>query len=125
MNEQQKRQLKERYKFASTYYGVIQIQNTRNKKIFIETVANLHNRWGYYQLNLNQNFYHGTPLQEDWLKDGPAAFTYTVLWQKETNDVVNMRQTLKELQDQWLKKLQPFGDHGYNRRPLRWEYEND
>ncbi|WP_231921701.1 GIY-YIG nuclease family protein [Levilactobacillus zymae] len=69
MNEQQKQKLREAYKFAPTYYGVIQIENTRNHKIFIDTVANLHNRWGYYQLNLNQNFYHGTPLQADWLKD--------------------------------------------------------
>lgn len=122
MNSQQKQRLKAAYKFAPTYYGVIQIENTRNRKIFIDTVANLHNRWGYYQLNLNQNFYHGTPLQADWLKDGAAAFTYTVLWKADAADVVNMRQTLKTLQDKWLRRLTPFGDRGYNHRPRRWDY---
>ncbi|WP_235714804.1 hypothetical protein [Levilactobacillus namurensis] len=57
------------------------------------------------------------------LRDGPDAFAYTVLWRADAADVVNMRQTLKTLQDKWLRKLMPFDERGYNHRPLRWTYD--
>ncbi|MFC6164997.1 GIY-YIG nuclease family protein [Lactiplantibacillus dongliensis] len=121
MDTEHKKQLRAAYKLAPTYYGVIQIKNRRNQKIFIDTAANLHNRWHFYQLNLDKNFYRDTPLQLDWNSQAPTDFDYTVLWQAETADVTNMRQTLKTLKLKWLAKLKPFDDQGYNRRPKDWE----
>lgn len=95
------------YKATPAKYGVIQIKNTKNGKTFIDTVANTHNRWGYYRLNLNKNFYRTSPLQADWNTFGESAFTYEVLWEEETTEVTNLRQTLKDLKQTWLAKCQP------------------
>ncbi|MCT3292987.1 GIY-YIG nuclease family protein [Lactiplantibacillus pentosus] len=121
MQPAEKHDLQQRYKLAATYYGVIQITNERNHKIWIDVVPNLHNRWAFYQLNLNKNFYRANPLQTDWNQQTPADFSYQVLWQKETTAVTNMRATLKELKNKWLHDLQPFDEHGYNRRPKDWQ----
>lgn len=121
MDSNRKEELRQAYKLATTYYGVIQIENTRNHKIWLDTVPNIHNRWAFYQLNLNKDFYRNIPLQADWDAQNGEDFVYTVLWKEETVDVVNMRQTLKDLKVKWFKKLQPFDDRGYNRRPKDWE----
>ena len=121
MQSAEKRVLQRKYKLTPTYYGVIQITNERNHKIWIDTVSNLHNRWAFYQLNLNKNFYRSNPLQTDWNQQTAADFSYQILWQKEATDVTNMRTTLKALKTKWLHDLQPFDDHGYNRRPKDWQ----
>lgn len=105
------------YKQQPTYYGVIQLTNTQNHKIYIDAVPNTKNRWTYYQMNLNNHFYGHSPLQADWDQYGEAAFELTVLWEAKTDDVTDMRTTLKELKHKWLTKLQPFGDRGYNQLP--------
>ncbi|WP_225417968.1 DUF2087 domain-containing protein [Levilactobacillus huananensis] len=102
-----RKEIIQNYKAAPTYYGVIQIKNNQNGKTFIDVARNIHNRWGYYQTNLNGNFYHDTALQADWNALGAEAFTYSVLWKADTADVDNLRQTLKELKAKWLDKCQP------------------
>lgn len=114
MDPQHRKELIQSYKAAPTYYGVIQITNQINGKIFIDTVANLHNRWYFYQTNLNKNFYRHTRLQADWNEYGADNFNFEVLWQKETTDVENMHTTLKQLKRTWFDKCQPFGERGYN-----------
>lgn len=125
MDSKRKQQLQAAYKMAPTFYGVLQIENQVNHKIFIDVVPNLHNRWAFYQLNLNKNFYRDAPLQADWNAQNGEHFTYTVLWKKDAADVTNMRATLKELKNKWLHRLTPFDDRGYNRRPTDWEETND
>jgi len=121
MQTEHRQALQQAYKMAPTYYGVIQIKNERNQKIWIDTVSNLHNRWNFYQLNLNKNFYRNSSLQTDWNELGADVFAYSVLFKEDTSDVQNMRATLKELKTKWLHQLQPFDEHGYNKRPKDWE----
>lgn len=118
MDAEKKKELIRNYKQAPTFYGVIQLKNNTNGKIFIETVPNTKNRWTYYQLNLNNNFYVGTPLQNDWNAQSGENFSYEVLWEKKTDDVTDMKRTLKKLKKEWFEKLQPFDDRGYN-QPLK------
>ena len=118
MDAQRKKELMQAYKAAPTYYGVIQITNRQNGKIFIDTVPNIKNRWFFYQTNLNKNFYRNTPLQRDWNELGSDQFSFQILWKKENDDVMNMHDELKQLKREWLLKLQPFGERGYNKRPL-------
>lgn len=118
MDAQRKKELMQAYKAAPTYYGVIQITNRQNGKIFIDTVPNIKNRWFFYQTNLNKNFYRNTPLQRDWNELGADQFSFQILWKKENDDVMNMHDELKQLKRKWLLKLQPFGERGYNKRPL-------
>lgn len=69
-----RKQLIQDYKLQPTYYGVIQITNTVNHKIYIDTVPNTKNRWAYYKVNLNNHFYVNSPLQADWEAYGEDAF---------------------------------------------------
>ncbi|MFV0561308.1 MAG: GIY-YIG nuclease family protein [Enterococcus sp.] len=118
MDEKRKKQLQEEYRMMPTYYGIIQIKNEANGKIFIEAVPNIKNRWNYYKLNLNNNFYKNTPLQADWIIYNEEDFSFEVLWKKKTDDVVNMKEELKKIKKEWLEKLQPYDDKGYN-KPMR------
>ncbi|MHA3067221.1 GIY-YIG nuclease family protein [Lacticaseibacillus saniviri] len=117
MNKDEKKQKIQLYKQESTYYGVIQIKNSHDGKVYIDTVPNVKNRWHFYQLNLNRHFYRDTPLQRAWDEEGADAFTFEVLWQEKADDVINMRQTLKDLKIKWLNKLQPYNQNGYNQPP--------
>ncbi|WP_461227149.1 GIY-YIG nuclease family protein [Lacticaseibacillus suihuaensis] len=107
MNTEAKKALRQAYKLAPVEYGVIQIENTVNHRRFIAAVPNIKNRWTYYKLNLNRGAYHDTQLQADWDAMGPAAFAYSVLWYAKTDDVVNMRSTLKDLTAEWTAKVKP------------------
>ncbi len=115
--KQDRKAIIQAYKVQPTYYGVIQITNTVNHKIYIDAVPNTKNRWVFYKLNLNNHFYGQSALQVDWDKYGEAAFEFDVLWQKKTDDVLNMRAELKALKQKWFTKLQPFGPRGYNTPP--------
>lgn len=106
-----KKELIQQYKATPTFYGVIQIKNNLTGETFIDVARNLHNRWGYYQTNLNGNFYHDTPLQDDWNRLGADNFSYAVLYKKDTADVDNLRQTLKDLKADWLEKCHPTYNH--------------
>ncbi|MFD1432009.1 GIY-YIG nuclease family protein [Lacticaseibacillus yichunensis] len=116
MNEDRKTKIRD-YKLQPTYYGVIQLTNTVTHKIYIDAVPNTKNRWGYYQTNLNNHAYGQTALQRDWDEYGADAFTYKVLWEEKTDDVANLRHAVKLLKEEWLERLQPFDDRGYNTRP--------
>jgi len=117
MQKDQRKQAIRDYKLQSTYYGVIQIKHIPDGKIWIDVVPNIKNRWTFYQLNLNRHFYINSPLQAAWDQDGADAFEFEVLWQHKADDVENMRQTLKALKAEWLEKLKPFDERGYNQRP--------
>jgi ssDNA-binding Zn-finger/Zn-ribbon topoisomerase 1 len=118
MNSERKKELMQQYKAMPTFYGIIQIKNTKNGKIFIDAVPNTKNRWTFYKLNLENNFYSNTPLQQDWNTYGEAAFAYEVLWQKDSEKVSNMKAKLKKIKKEWFDQLQPFGEAGYN-KPLK------
>lgn len=107
MDKAQQKHLTQAYKLAPTKYGVIQIQNRTNHKRFIAAVPNIKNRWHFYQLNLDMNRYPGSDLQTDWNATGADNFDYSVLWEKDTTDVVSMRATLKTLREDWFAKLNP------------------
>ncbi|GKT03876.1 GIY-YIG nuclease family protein [Furfurilactobacillus sp. WILCCON 0119] len=114
MNPQRKQQLLDEYAQIKVYYGVIQIKNKQNGKIYIAAVPNLKNRWSFYQQNLDNGSFPVHQLQADWKTFGRENFEFTELYRKDAADVLNLRQTLKDLREEWLAKLQPFGDRGYN-----------
>jgi len=114
MDKQKKKEMKLEYKEMETFFGVIQIKNIENGKIFIDAVPNLRNRWHFYKLNLNNQFYINTDLQKDWNNYGEDHFVYDVLYKKEASKVENVRLEVKKIKDEWLEKLQPYGESGYN-----------
>ncbi|MHC5280258.1 GIY-YIG nuclease family protein [Listeria kieliensis] len=115
MDAKRKKELLQQYKEMKTYYGVIQLKNDQNGKIFIDTVPNLKNRWSYYVMSLDSNRHPNKQLQEEWNAFGKEHFNYQVLFEKPNTDVTDMKFELKQLKKKWLEKLQPFGQQGYHK----------
>ncbi|MDD9267757.1 GIY-YIG nuclease family protein [Paenibacillus sp. GCM10023248] len=119
MDKSRRKELQEQFKEIKTYMGVIQIKNQVNGKIFIDSHSNLKNKWMTIQMQLDMGRFANLQLQKDWTELGGDSFTYEVLEQKETDQVTDMRWELKLMEKPWLEKLQPYGDRGYNKLPLK------
>lgn len=115
MDKQRRKELQEEYKQIKIYMGVIQVTNHTNGKIYIASYPNLKNRWLTIKAQLDMGRFVNSQLQRDWKELGSSVFTYEVLEQKETNDVSDVRWTVKQLEKLWLEKLQPYGDKGYHK----------
>ena len=117
MDKQRRKELLEQFKQIKTYMGVIQIKNNVNGKIYIASFSNLKNRWFTIKAQLETGRFANLQLQKEWKDFGAEAFTYEVLEEKETDEVVDMKWELKKMEKPWLEKLQPYGDRGYNKPP--------
>lgn len=119
MDKERRKELLEEYKKIKTYMGVVQITNKVNGKVFIAGYPNLKNKWSTIQSQLDMGMHVNSALQKDWNELGQQAFSYTVLEQKEADEVNDVRWELKQMEKSWLEKLQPYGDKGYNKRPKK------
>ncbi|TQR46135.1 GIY-YIG nuclease family protein [Paenibacillus popilliae] len=117
MDMNKRKELIEAYKQIKTYMGVVQIKNTVNGKIYIDSYPNLKNKWLTLQMQLDMGRFANAQLQKDWKEFGSSAFTYEILEQKETDKVSDIRWEVKQIIKPWLEKLQPYGDKGYNKPP--------
>jgi hypothetical protein len=117
MDKQRRKELQEEYKQVKNYMGVAQITNNTNGKIHIAGYPNLKNRWLTIKGQLAMGMHANSELQKDWIEQGPEAFTYEVLEQKESAEVTDMKWELKKMEKLWMEKLQPYGDKGYNKPP--------
>jgi len=117
MDMNKRKELIEAYKQIKTYMGVVQITNTVNGKIYIDSYPNLKNKWLTLQMQLEMGRFANAQLQKDWKEFGSSAFTYEILEQKETDKVTDIRWEVKQIIKPWLEKLQPYGDKGYNKPP--------
>lgn len=117
MDKKKRKELLEKYKQIKTYTGVIQITNTSNGKIYIDSYPNLKNKWVTLRDQLDMGRFANSELQKDWKELGADAFTYEVLEEKATDKIIDMRWELKKIKKLWLEKLQPYGEKGYNKPP--------
>jgi hypothetical protein len=119
VDKQRRKELQEEYRQIKIYMGVVQIKNNKNGKIFIAAYPNLKNKWLTLQGQLKMGMYPNLQLQSDWKELGPEAFSYEVLEEKDTEDITDMKWELKQIIKPWLEKLQPYGDRGYNKLPIK------
>lgn len=117
MDMKRRKELLEQYKQIKTYYGVIQVTNTANGKIFLNSYPNLKNKWLTLKAQLDMGTHANAELQKDWKEFGPETFTYEVLEQKDLSKVTDRKWELKQILKPWLEKLQPYGEKGYNKPP--------
>lgn len=115
MEKKSRKELQEEYKQLKTYMGVIQITNNVNSKIYVDAYPNLKNKWLSIQGQLVMGRHVNSKLQKDWNELGPEVFTYEVLEEKEADKATDKRWELSQMEKQWLEKLQPYGDKGYNK----------
>jgi len=117
MEKNRRKELLEEYSQIKTIMGAIQITNKVNGKIFVDTYPNLKNKWIMIQSQLDMGRFANLQLQKEWKEFGAESFTYEVLEEKEADEVKDRKWELKQLEKQWLEKLQPYGDRGYNKPP--------
>jgi hypothetical protein len=117
MDMKRRKELQEEYKQLKTYMGVTQITNIKNGKIYISSFPNLKNRWLTLQGQLVMGMHVNAELQKDWNELGPESFSYEVLEKKDANGHIDKKWELKQMEKQWLEKLLPYGDKGYNKPP--------
>ncbi|MEN6324856.1 MAG: GIY-YIG nuclease family protein [Syntrophomonas sp.] len=111
-----KKELKQKYKEIKTEAGVFQVRNTQNQKILVDSTRNLKTLNGkLFQLNTGV-YPTNQRLTEELQQYGPNAFVIEVLevLEKPEDPFFDEKDALKKMQAQWMEKLQPFGDRGYN-----------
>ncbi|SEM72034.1 GIY-YIG nuclease family protein [Lihuaxuella thermophila] len=113
-----KKELKLQFKESKPHAGVYQIKNTQNQKIFVGSTMNLKTLNGK-RFELNAGTSPNKSLQNEWKKYGEEAFVFEVLevLKEKKDGPFNKKEALKSLEKKWLDRLQPYGDHGYNRKP--------
>jgi hypothetical protein len=60
-------------------------------------------------------------LQSDWNELGPSAFEFEILEALKPPEQPDsgLRNDLSVLEQLWLDKTEPYGNRGYNVKPLR------
>ena len=122
MDTARKAELKAAYKNRRTRAGVFQIVNKINGKRLVRAgtdVEGLMKRLRMEFMGGANPFY--TSLQEDWNTMGEEAFSFEVLEfveKEEEKTTIEINSELDDLEKRYLKKFQPYGDKGYNRKPI-------
>ena len=103
------------YKEMKPEAGVYQIKNTKNQKVFVASTVNLKTMNGK-RMMLDGGAHKNKKLQEEWSKFGGEAFLLEVLeiLKEKQDGYFDKTGELKKLENKWLKKLQPYGEAGYN-----------
>lgn len=116
-----KKELKEEYKEIKFKIGVFQIQNSINKKIYIESSNDLISIWKRHKFQLNCGNHPNTELQKDWKEFGEDNFSFEILSEIKHNDNQNKydAKELKLLEEMFLEEIKPFNERGYNREKVK------
>lgn len=110
-----KKEMKLKAKEEKTSYGIFQIKNLTNGKIFVGSTPNFKTLNGL-KFSLNNGVSTQKDLQADWNAYGKEQFEFVELETVDEKDWqgVNKKKILEKLLDKWLEQLQPFGENGYN-----------
>ena len=119
MNPRHK-QLKKNYQQNAPPMGVFLIRNTVNDRVFLGSSLNLPGIINRHKFQLANGNHPNKQLQSDWNELGSNKFAFEIVDELPTRSGtdVDYRTELNSLENLWLEKLQPFGDRGYNERPL-------
>lgn len=110
------RELKQAYKQTPRPMGVFKITNKQNGKILIGTSMNLDGIFNRYLWQGNGKSLFNKGLQEDWNELGSEGFSFEILetlkWEEWPQ--ADWKGAVAVLEEEWLERLQPYGDKGYN-----------
>jgi len=118
---ERKDELKRQYKDTKVEAGIYQVKNTKNLKVLIESTPNLKTINGK-RFSLDMGTYQNKGLLEELKEFGSEAFVFEVLEILEIPEegYFDAKDALKKLKEKWLDKLQPYGEHGYNKiKPIK------
>jgi group I intron endonuclease len=119
MNENKtktRKEIHQEYKQRVKPSGVYQVKNLANGKVLLGSSLNLEGPLNRHRFMLKINGHTNKELQKDWNELGPDQFAFEILEVIEVKDHANfnLKDELTLLEQIWLEKLQPFGEHGYN-----------
>jgi group I intron endonuclease len=106
------REYKERVKPS----GVFQVKNVLNDKVLLGSSLNLDGSLNKHRFMLKIGSHTNKALQKDWDTFGADQFVFEILEEVKVvdNPNFNLQDELTLLEQVWLEKLQPVGEHGYN-----------
>lgn len=118
MDKERRKELLLKYKQMEIMMGVVKITNLVNGKVYVVSYPDLRDKWAHIQNALNNNTYSSGGLMRDWKLYGADAFRYEVLEQtpQQGETSQELRRKLDQMEKEWLKKLEPYEEKGYNRR---------
>jgi len=113
-----KKELKRQFKETAVEAGIYQIKNTINNKILIGSTRNLKTLNGITFMLETNGYTTSKELQKEWNQYGKDAFRIDVLekLKKKDEPYFNEKEALLALEEKWLEKLQPYGEHGYHQK---------
>jgi group I intron endonuclease len=114
-------ELKRTYKETPRQAGIYHIKNSKTGKVLLGSSTNLHGPLNKHRFILSTGRHDNAALQNDWNQFGPDAFSFEILEIVKPSDDPSfcLEDELTLLEQIWLEKLQPFGEHGYNQGPIR------
>lgn len=112
-----KREIKKQYKQKPPNMGIYRIKNLASGKIFIGRAMDLNGKLNSEKFQLKNKMHMNREMQINFDDLGEEKITFEVLDRlppKENPDH-DYGQELKELEEIWLDKLQPYAGKGYNK----------
>lgn len=112
-----KKEIKREYKQRAPDMGIFQIRNLENGRVYIGRAMDLNGKLNSEKFQLKNDMHMNRELQGDFNELGENGFSFEILDRlraRESPDHDPGRE-LKELEDLWLEKLQPFAGRGYHR----------
>ncbi len=112
-----KANLKRQYKERTVEAGIYQIKNTVTGKILLGGTKNLHGPLNRHRFMLVMGSHRNTELQHDFNTYGADAFQFEILDRVKPSDdpAFSVELELARLEREWVAKLTPVGERGYNR----------
>lgn len=110
-----RKELIQQYKGLKTTGGVYLLRNRENGRIFVGATPNLKSVQDI-SVALDRCAFRSAKLKEDIAKYGREVFECEILEQMEEKDDLffDMADEVRAMEKKWLKKLEPYGEKGYN-----------
>jgi hypothetical protein len=111
-----KKELKKEYLLNHRPMGVFQIRNIVNDKVLIGASLDLPGILNRNKFQLKMGNHPNGALQAEWNEFGAESFAFEILDEITPKEGRDLREELAFLEELWLEKSQPYGDHGYNEK---------
>jgi hypothetical protein len=112
-----KRALTRQYKESVRPAGVFAVRNQLSGRVYVSGSLDVEGAMNRARFELNLRSHRNKALQQEWLADGAAQFSFEVVdrvKEREDDPAFDRAGELEKLLALWQEELQCFGEHGYN-----------
>jgi len=111
-------EIRKQYKMRPPDMGIYLVKNLANGKIYIGRAMGLNGKLNSERFQLKNGMHPNRELQKDFTDLGADQFAFEVLDRlaPKENAGHDHGRELKELEEIWLDKLQPYGNSGYHKK---------